>query len=128
VQTYPFTESGVERAFRALGDTEEQIVERLTAGGFRGVRNDDGCCPIANYLTTVIEECTSVLVGLDEGYDTETDELAYRISHVELVADDGEGRGRLDVVAPYHVADFVNSFDLNRYPELVEEVSDADAA
>jgi hypothetical protein len=55
MSTYPLTADGVAAALAALGDTPDHIADTLYAGGYRGHRGDECCCPLSRYLLDVTD-------------------------------------------------------------------------
>jgi hypothetical protein len=109
---YPFAEEGLTAALAALGDTADAVAGTLTAGGWRGLRDECTACPVAVYLKSlygdVHVEVSQVQVSIeqdmwiDQGY-----EMGYT-AHLTVV-----------VETPDPVADFVSDFDsLHRYSHL----------
>ena len=97
----------VSLALRSLGETAEDIATMLQMGGWLGLRNDAGACPLARYLATVIPNADGAAVGSEEA----TVHFVYRLGvEVDLT------RG---------AADFVTAFDDGRFPELVYQDCDA---
>ena len=105
-RTYTQDLDGVWEALIALGDEDQKIAAVLRAKGIKGRKNEACACPIANYLagifgemsTPAVEETTVKLLGWDD---------------------------RMHMQLPDAVQDFVESFDLGWFPELIEEASNA---
>lgn len=96
----------LEQALAALPDTADRIAARFAADGIKGTRKDDGCCPVAVYLTSV---------GLASPEVTE---------NVIAVGGDDED---LFEFTPEHVVEFIQRFDNGAWPELVSDPEAADA-
>ncbi|MEU4164877.1 hypothetical protein [Actinoplanes sp. NPDC026670] len=90
-------------ALNALGDDAEKIGQTLFNGGWLGQPLDSGGCPIARYLTTVLPDVVGVAVGNDE---------------VTVFPIDGPD---VDVTLPLAVAGFVAAFDVDAFPELIDQ-------
>ena len=101
------TEDRVSLALRSLGDTAEDIATVLQLGGWLGLRNDAGACPLARYLGTVIPNADGAAVGSDEA----TVHFVYR--------------GDVEVELPRAAADFVAAFDDGHFPDLIVQGCDA---
>lgn len=102
-RTYTQDLDGVWEALTALGDEDQKIAAVLAAKGIKGKQREACACPIANYLagifgdksTPEVEENTVKLLG-------------WGTDHMQL---------------PDAVQDFVESFDLGWFPELIEEAA-----
>jgi hypothetical protein len=116
---FEFTDKGVEQALRALGRTSNEVAANLSALGFRGCRNNESNCPVANYLLAVMDGIRSVGVYTND-VEGEYDEH-YRDGYVDLSA--WAGGYPLQVDLPEPVVLFVIGFDDDKYPDLIEEAS-----
>ncbi|GGL05329.1 hypothetical protein [Mangrovihabitans endophyticus] len=102
----PDTTDTITKALTSLGATADEIAETLVIGGWRGLRNDAGACPISRYLTSVLPGADDVVTG--------TAQLTVLSRHAEL-----------DVDLPPAVEQFVRAFDDGGFPDLVVTVTDA---
>jgi hypothetical protein len=93
-------------ALRFLGDSSEDVAIMLQLGGWLGLRNDAGACPIARYLANVVPNADGAAVGSDEA----TFHFVYRPD--------------VEVDLTSAAAEFVAAFDDGSFPELV--VQDCD--
>lgn len=110
---YRFTDKGLLDSLVALGTTPDAAVHNLVAMSITGKRGLECECPLAVYLTTVIDGARRALVYQDD----DRAELHILVEHIE--------RGGPDITAVVSdpLATVVTLFDLGRYPQL--EVSDA---
>jgi hypothetical protein len=99
----------LEQALAQLPGTADGIAEQLHAGGIKGVRADDGCCPLAVYLTGLGFDTPSVDVGTISAW-IDGDEPQYESEWT-----------------PSHVEDFIRRFDAGAWPELVSDPEADDA-
>lgn len=90
-------------ALAELPDTADGIADRMRALGIKGKRQDDYCCPIANFL-------------MGKGFE----EACVGESWIE-VCDDDSGSEEADT--PPAVSEFVSRFDAGVYLDLVEVAS-----
>ncbi|RTL65885.1 MAG: hypothetical protein EKK42_20280 [Pseudonocardiaceae bacterium] len=86
-------------AFQQLHEHEYDLPQYLAEQGLQGVRNQCALCPIARYL---LRNTDAVDVEVSHTYTT----LIYA----------GEKREELD--NPDFVADFIEDFDAQRFPQL----------
>jgi hypothetical protein len=100
------TEDHVSHALRSLGETAEDIAGNLLAGGWLGLRENSGACPVALYLTTTLPNVNSTVVGFER-------------ATVYVV-----GGWVIKVELTDAVAEFVREFDTGTFPEL--SVQDTD--
>jgi hypothetical protein len=102
---YPFTVAGLKSALTALGTTADAVARNLDAMGFRGCKNSESNCPVANYLLASISDAcrARVLCGFVDVFDSDED--------------------RISAEWPSAVDEFIELFDNGRLPSL--EVSDA---
>lgn len=84
-----------------LGESADQVAANLATAGIRGIRQQQACCPVANYMKWL--GCEHPTVNVDE----HRDEIYARTDH-----------GFVDV--PEAVAEFVYNFDAGMYDELAE--------
>lgn len=91
------------QALEELPDTADNLAAWLAEQGIRGVRENQDCCPIANYLT-----------GL--GFNHVTVDDSYVQAYSDVTGWDGEE-------PESSVTEFVTRFDKGEWPEL--EVDDA---
>ncbi|WP_433078965.1 hypothetical protein ACQP1P_38825 [Dactylosporangium sp. CA-052675] len=112
-RTYPLTPEGVERALTALGRTSGAVAGRMAALGIRGQLDNDCDCPIGRYLPAVVPGLERVSVGSTEAFVSgwEHDDLGFTVHF-----------GPMHISLPEAVTDFIEAFDAERYPELIEEV------
>lgn len=88
----------LSQALAALPEDPVAIAARLGAQGCRGIRENNECCPIANYLT-----------GL--GF------VGAWVDPEQIAVDDED----YPVDTPPAVGEFVNRFDKGDWPELVSD-------
>ena len=103
-RTYTQDLDGVWEALIALGDDDQKVAAHLRGLGIKGRRTEACACPIANYLASIFGEMST----------PEVDESSLR-----LLGWPHAGR----LVMPSAIEDFVESFDLGWFPELVEEAA-----
>jgi hypothetical protein len=103
--SYPFTVTGLKSALTALGTTADAVARNLDAMGFRGCKNSESNCPVANYLLTSITDACRVQVLCGDA----------------SVLDSADNRISADW--PPAVDEFIELFDNGRLPSL--EDSDA---
>jgi hypothetical protein len=96
---YPATNEGLREALKALGTTREQVASTLDRLGIRGRRGDCRTCPVALYLTDVT------------GGHVLVDVLDVRL---------GSPADHVLVMLPTPVRDFIDRFDQDYYPGLVD--------
>jgi hypothetical protein len=101
------TEDRVSLALQALGETAEDVASMLLAGGWLGLRNDAGACPVARYLSTVMTNADGAAVGSDEA-------TVFQVYGPDIEVD----------LTPA-VAAFVLSFDDGTFPDLIAQDCDA---
>jgi hypothetical protein len=122
-QTYPFTDEGVTDAFVALGLDPDDVAEFLLESGYRGIPGSDCRCPIAHYLLDVIEGCAEVGVFLDDALGREREAHACLKAAADLDPAPEDDVLHADLTAAVIV--FIRRFDAHRYPDLIEEASNA---
>ena len=93
-------------ALTSLGSSADDVADTLESGGWRGLRQDAGTCPVTLYLTAVMPDTLGAAVGTGQATVHPVD-----------------GRD-VEIDLPPAVADFVQAFDGGAYPDLV--VSDCD--
>jgi hypothetical protein len=93
-------------ALRFLGDTSEDVAVMLQLGGWLGLRNHAGACPLARYLANVVPNADGAAVGSDEA----TIHFVYRPD--------------VEVDLTRAAAEFVTAFDDGEFPDLVVEDCD----
>jgi hypothetical protein len=102
----------VAHELRSLGDSKDEVAERLEAAGVRGMPGSVRECALAVYLSAVVAadaRVGAVLVGEQRTF-------------LKL-----DGRWRyLGVSLPRGLRAFVHDFDRHRYPALVRPQEDAD--
>ena len=103
--TYPFTEEGLRSALEALGTTANAVARNLEAMGFKGCREGESNCPVANYLLASFPGVREVVVSVGSAF-------LYR-----------DGQEHVEAPWPFAVDAFVELFDAGRFPDL--EVPDA---
>jgi hypothetical protein len=103
-----YLEDRVKAALEALPDDPDMIAEKLLAEGIRGVVDDGSSCPIANYLYAQVPE---LLEGSDGSFSV----------GATATWDEEEGDDWHDVDTPEPVYKFINRFDDELYPELINE-------
>ncbi len=114
--SYPLTHDGLRSALAAVDD---RPAESLSAWGFKGSPMKEDRCVLANYLRAacgadkveVFEGKASVFGSAVEAWDGMT-----WTQPVVLTAE-----------LPALLIDFISDFDSARYPNLIEEDSDAPA-
>jgi hypothetical protein len=102
----------VAHELRCLGDSEDQVAQRLEAAGVRGRPGSGRGCAIAVYLSAVVaadRRVESVLVSTERVF-------------LKL---DGR-RLHLGVSLPKPLRRFVADFDHHRYPALVRPLAEAE--
>lgn len=118
MNAYPLTEDGVREALAELDKGgSEDVAIRLAGLGFKGQRDNDCGCPVANYLARVVADVEYVMVS---------GESAYLTGIVREELDGGFLQSwdiRFHVDLPAAVAAFVEDFDQGIYADLVEEVN-----
>jgi len=96
----------------ALGDTPDEVAERLGGTGVKGVPRDNRSCAVALYLSAVMgpePRVRSVAVG----------PCSLMITLVSPA--DARPAGRLWVQLPKPVRGFVAAFDAQEYPEITRD-------
>lgn len=93
-------------ALDVLGDTADDVADVLTAGGWKGLRNDPSACPVAVYLKAVVPNVAVATVSVNGTTLITTDE---HTTHMPT---------------PHGPAEFVAAFDNGEYDELAVSVSD----
>lgn len=97
---YSFTDDGLAQALAGLGDSKDAVAETLTAGGWRGRRDECSKCPVAVYLMAKFGKSVHVDVG------------PYAVSiDRDVWVDDGYGMGHME----HHVAGAIVSHHLGRF-------------
>lgn len=109
---YPFTDKGLLDSLMALGTTPEAVERNLFAMGVRGRRGSECQCPLANYVTRVVEDAQTAYIYQDEA-KTELYVMAAHVPQVHVTA-----------VIGGSLAQFVVLFDTGQFDTL-EEVPDA---
>ena len=104
-RTYTQDLDGVWEALIALGDEDQKVAAVLRSKGIKGRKNEACACPIANYLAEIFGEMST-----PEVEESTVKFLGWGDDHMQL---------------PDAVQDFVESFDLGWFPELIEEASNA---
>jgi hypothetical protein len=111
-ETFPLTPDGVTAALTALGNDPEHIRQTLSAGGFKGVRDDEDSCVVATYLRAVLPPVEDVYVWQGGAW-------------VEWTIPDPNGldtdRQHFDWHPTPSFAAFIEHFDKGEYPDLIEE-------
>ncbi len=112
VAEYPFTDEGLHAALVGLGDYTDEVAATLTAGGYRGLRDECSACPVAVFLHSrygdVHVEVSQLMVTVER----------------DIWIDEGYGMGymahqTIAVETPDPVADFIGDFDArHRYSHL----------
>ena len=114
--TYPLSDEGITAALTALGNDPDRIRQTLATGGFKGTRDDESCCVVANYLRAVLPPIEDVYVWQGGAW-------------VEWTVTDPNGldtdRRHYDWHPTPSFAAFIEHYDKARYPELIEEASHA---
>jgi hypothetical protein len=102
----------VAQELRSLGDSKDEVAERLEAAGVRGMPGSVRDCALAVYLSAVVAadaRVGAVLVGEQRTF-------------IKL-----DGRWRyLGVSLTKGLRSFVHDFDRHRYPALVRPEDDVD--
>ena len=115
MNAYPLTEEGVRRALADLDKGgSEDVAIRLAELGFKGQRDNDCGCPVANYLGAVVADVEYVMVG---------GESAHLTGIVREELDGGFLQSwdvRFHATLPDSVSAFVEDFDAGVFPELIE--------
>jgi hypothetical protein len=91
---------------QALGTTAQQVADTLDAEGIKGARMRASACPIANYLRDIYPDATTCLVS----------PLRATVSVSNSRKETGDS-----VRLPQAITDFINRFDMGKYPNLIEE-------
>jgi hypothetical protein len=88
----------------------------MAALRIRGQLGNECDCPIGRYLPVAVPGLERVSVGGTEAFVSgwEHDDLGFTVDF-----------GPLHISLPEAVTDFIEAFDDERYPELIEEVSPA---
>lgn len=119
LRTYPLTGEGVTAALAELDKGgSEDVAIRLAELGFRGQRDNDCACPLANYLARVVPDAESVTVS---------GESAYLTGIVREEVDGGFLQSwdvRFHVGLPGAVPAFIEDFDQGLYPELIDKTQE----
>jgi len=102
-EPYPFTDGGLRAALDALGSTTDEIAATLLRLGHRGVQMVACRCPIASYLTAVMDAS-----------EVEASPASVRVHHLDFPF---PVRG----MVPTPVAAFMSRFDVGDYPDLIEK-------
>lgn len=103
------------------GSTLAEVVEYFRLHGIQGVQQDENSCPFANYLTSIsVLDHPEVdhVIGIQVG-----SEIRYAIFDPDVTS---LGFVDHDIPVPRHVAEFIDQFDLGRYPDLIQEEDDED--
>jgi hypothetical protein len=103
--SYPFSVAGLKSALTALGTTTDAVARNLDAMGFRGCKNNDSNCPVANYLLASVSDACRVRVLCGDASVLDSDD------------------NRISADWPPAVDEFIELFDNGRFPAL--EVPDA---
>jgi hypothetical protein len=90
----------------ALGDNAQAVADTLEAEGIKGASMLAQACPIANYLRHIYPEATTCLVS----------PLRATVSVSNSRKETGDS-----VRLPQAITDFINRFDMGKYPNLIEE-------
>jgi hypothetical protein len=77
---YPPTPAGVRAALTALGTTPRRVAVRLHAGRHFGEPGEGRLCPVARYLSAVLDGHTTVTVGDEDVYVQPPDASQFRLS------------------------------------------------
>lgn len=112
---YPFSDEGLAQALAWLGASEDAIAARLTAGGWRGPKDDCEHCPVANFLLATF--------AADR---VEVNQLGVSVEReVRIFTDSDLDVQQQTIVAetPNAVADFIGDFDSGNYPDLIKEAA-----
>ena len=86
----------IVKDLEALGGTAKEVAKRLGEMGVTGMKCNNSCCPVANYLK-----------GLHPGHH-------FRVVAIRVEVD-GEGR----VPTTDAIMDFVPMFDRGEFPDLI---------
>jgi hypothetical protein len=119
VITYPFAEDGIEQALTALGTTPNAVATNLSAMGFRGCRDQESNCPVANYLLASVSDMASVSVFVEELPDGYSSSAGGHAECFDLTPDRQQPLFVIELPRP--VVDFVLTFDRGDYPDLITE-------
>jgi hypothetical protein len=114
--TYEFSDEGMRKALKALGETGADVAAKLKRLGFGGRRNLCKVCPVANYLLAVIEGAEDV-----EVHNECCHAIRRVVDYVDVEAE------QVTAETPLAVAVFVENFDNGYHPELDSEVRGATA-
>lgn len=87
-------------ALRRLGSSSEEIADSLAERGIRGRRQEERCCPLANYLRNELSVAVQIEVG------------SVQIDGVD---------GFMSTAVCDGVDDFIEDFDTEEYPYLIQE-------
>jgi hypothetical protein len=96
----------VEAALSGLGNTADEVADRLRALGIKGIRDDAACCPIARLLESALGAGIAVCVG------------NFSITILGPLGPGGLGFEIED--APDAVREFISRFDDSVYLDLAE--------
>lgn len=113
---FDLTPEGVQAALVDLDKGgSEDVAERLAELGFKGCRGNDGACPVAVYMLTVVPRLEWTVVGGESAYV-----YGWRYDDLGMT----EHLGPVNIPLPDSVSAFVEDFDQGCFPELVlaEEV------
>jgi hypothetical protein len=99
---YPATVRGVTDALDALGRTGVEVAAALLAGGHTGYVGSVYRCPVARYLTAVLDDAEEI-----------------EASPETIVVWSTAERGHHTVSVPPPVAGFMAGFDARRHPDLI---------
>lgn len=94
----------LDEALAELGETPDAISAALIEKGITGARKDDGCCPIAVYLSGIYA-CPMVTENIVEAWDE-------------------DGEAEVWTFTPDAAVAFIQRFDRGEWPELVAEVAE----
>ena len=100
-----------DEAISQLPDTSAKIAQFLLERGFKGCRQNNESCPIANYL---FKECEGQEFP-KRGYDRV---FVWGIRNGDIQAIDG--------YFPKHISQFIKEFDEGSYDELQDKDEDKD--
>lgn len=99
---FPTAYDGVYEALRRLGSSSEQIADSLAERGVVGRRMEERACPLANYLRDELGVSVQIEVG------------SVQLDGVE---------GFMSTAACEGVEDFIEDFDGEEYPFLIQEAA-----
>jgi hypothetical protein len=109
--TYPATMAGVTSALKALGTTPRRVADRLHAGRHLGEPGEASDCPVARYLSAVLDRHVTVTVGIEDVY-------------IQPAGPATAGQFRVSLPRP--VRRFISRFDNGEFRHLLPDHTDPD--